>query len=94
MKKPPTKAESEYMCEVALLGCLRCKSPYAELHHPHYCMGKRSSNYDVIPLCPVHHRHGKFGDCVHNGLKTTQINWGITESQMVEKVKELLGNSE
>ena len=89
MKKPATKKEREWMSMVADLGCLICGAD-AELHHPHYCMGKKSSNFDVIPLCSLHHRHGQFGDCIHNGVKTTQIFWQMTERQMVEKVKKLL----
>ena len=92
--KPATRAEKAHMDKVAALGCLICKCPLVELHHPHYGMGKRSSNYDVIPLCLAHHRSGRFGYCIHNGAKTTQINWGMSERQMVEEVKALLENSE
>jgi hypothetical protein len=59
------KAEKLHMSKVAELGCIACiKLGYedtpAELHHiKKGSMGKRASNYEVIPLCPHHHRTSK-----------------------------------
>ena len=53
-----TKEEKEHMGRVASMGCVICRnlglgeSP-AEVHHiGNGTMGKRASNYEVIPLCP------------------------------------------
>lgn len=86
--KAKTKAEKEYLNKVAALGCLRCGRP-AEIHHVKYGMNNRPHS-QVIPLCPYHHRQGPFGDCIENGKKTTQKNWGITEAEMLDRVKYLL----
>jgi len=69
-----TKPEKEYMNRVANLGCICCHqlgfpdSP-AEIHHIRSGQGmsQRASNYDVIPLCPVHHRTGDYGTAYHRG---------------------------
>ena len=50
------------MRKVADLGCIACRKlgyedTPAELHHVKKgTMGKKASNYEVIPLCPHHHR--------------------------------------
>lgn len=57
-----TKDEKDHMRKVAEMGCIACRKlgyydTPAELHHiKKGVMGKRSSNYEVIPLCPYHHR--------------------------------------
>jgi len=62
-----TSKEKKHMDSVAQLGCIACAklgwydSP-AELHHikDKTGMGRRSSHFEVIPLCYVHHR-GEWG---------------------------------
>lgn len=58
-----TKAESEHMSKVAELGCIACfidgnHGTPPELHHIRETAGagQRASNFEVIPLCPAHHR--------------------------------------
>jgi len=83
------------MSAVAELGCSVCRrmgypGTPAELHHPRSGVGagRRSSNWDVIPLCPEHHR-GNTG--VHGlGTKGFPKYWGFTESDLLEDVKALL----
>jgi len=83
------KAEKEHMRRVAELGCIICGQP-AELHHiNNSTMGKRSSNYEVIPLCHIHHRNGGFGIAIHAGLRTWQENHGY-EKDLLEEVKKRL----
>lgn len=87
-----TKAERAYFGKVAELGCIICFRP-AEIHHLiglQYgsCKGKKSS--DVIPLCPHHHRHGDFGEAVHNGTKTFEERYG-TQAELLNKVRRMLG---
>ena len=62
-KKRATKAERDHMDAVAAMGCMICKMP-AEIHHVGN-QGTKASNYEVIPLCPLHHRHGNVGVAVH-----------------------------
>jgi hypothetical protein len=84
------------MSAVAELGCSVCRrmgypGTPAELHHPRsgVGMGKRSSHYDVIPLCPEHHR-GKTG--VHGlGTKGFPKHWGYTEEDLLNDTKKLMG---
>ncbi|MGL4446341.1 MAG: Ref family recombination enhancement nuclease [Aeromonas sp.] len=64
MAKPSkTRAQRQHLAAVASLGCVVCRnlgfgpSP-AEIHHVRtgQGMGQRASHYNVLPLCPVHHR--------------------------------------
>jgi hypothetical protein len=88
-----TKAEKDYMDNVASLGCLICQSP-AALHHPTSGMGRgqRASHWLVVPLCPEHHQ-GDSG--IHAGAQTFFMRNGYmfahpSEMGMVAKVIELL----
>ena len=90
-----TKDEKRHMSRVAELGCIVCRrmgyvGTPAELHHPRSGTGmsKRASNYDVLPLCPEHHR-GNTG--VHGlGTKGFVKHWGFTEADLLAEVRELL----
>ena len=89
-----TKQEREYMGLVAELGCCVClKSGYetaAEVHHVgNGTMGKRASNYDVIPLCHIHHRNGGHGVAIHSGRKEWEKNHG-KELDFLAEVKSIL----
>jgi len=79
--------ERQYLGRVAAMGCVICRRP-AEIHHllSRKAMGKKRSNYDVIPLCPDHHRNGGHGVAIHSGVKTWEANFG-TEEQLLEAVK-------
>ena len=85
MKKRATKAERDHMGSVAELGCMICKMP-AECHHIGN-QGVKASNYEVIPLCPLHHRHGNVGVAVHSGRRSWEANFG-TERDMLKRVLE------
>ena len=90
VKKARTAAEKRYHTRVAALGCLICCKP-AMLHHVTGAgMGLKSSNYDVIPLCPYHHQQGDFGEAVHNGTEEFESRYG-TQAEMLEKVRQMLG---
>lgn len=60
--RTPTAEEDRHMKKVVQLGCICCRldmgvfSP-AEIHH---LRGKTEdgAHFDVIPLCPAHHRYG------------------------------------
>jgi hypothetical protein len=89
-----TVAEKKYMSKVAAIGCILCKrigyeGTPAELHHPRRGtgMGQRASHYDVLPLCPEHHR-GKTG--IHGlGTKGFPKHWGFDEADLLEDVKNI-----
>ena len=94
MAKAANKAEKEHMSKVAALGCIVCAnmgmpgSP-AEVHHINSgAMGKRASNYEVIPLCHAHHRTGGYGVAVHSGRKAFESLYG-TEQELLEQVTRL-----
>ena len=68
-----TKDERDHMGRVADLCCVVCRNEGlgntpAMVHHiGNGTMGKRASNYEVIPLCPAHHQCGGHGVAVHAG---------------------------
>ena len=71
------------------IGCICCGQP-AELHHPRKHTGyglRSSSHFDVIPLCPSHHRLGKVS--VHLGKAQFEHKFG-TEKELLKKVKKAL----
>lgn len=90
-----TKAEKDYMRRVAELGCILCRhlgygETVPELHHPRTGLGMamRASNFDVIGLCPEHHR-GNLG--IHGmGRKAFERFYGVTETELQEQVAALL----
>lgn len=92
-----TKAEKVHRNAVAALGCIVCRnmgfddSP-AELHHIRATagMGQRSGEFEVIPLCPTHHRTGGYGHAVHAGRVMFEANHG-TERELLALVLALLG---
>ncbi len=83
------KAEKKHLDLVASIGCILCFAP-AEIHHLTGAgMGLKSSNYDVIPLCPPHHRIGGWGVAVHAGTKEFEKNFG-TQKELLEKTRQLI----
>ena len=87
------KEEKIYLNKVAELGCVICKMP-SEIHHIRTGQGhKRASNYDVIPLCPKHHRNGGLGIAIHAGIRTWEAKFG-NELDFLKQIKEKLNNYE
>lgn len=90
-----TLAEKKHMGRVAELGCSICRregneGTPAELHHPRggVGMGQRSKHFDVIPLCPLHHR-GDVG--IHGmGRKAFEAHHGFTELDLLKDTQALL----
>jgi hypothetical protein len=89
------KKESEHMNKVVSLGCIVCfnngfyDTP-SEVHHiGNGTMGKKATNYEIIPLCPIHHRRGNIGVAVHSGRKSFEANFG-TEQELLEQVRGML----
>jgi hypothetical protein len=93
-----TKDEKSHLSAVAELGCAVCRrmgyeGTPAEIHHKRAGTGagRRSSNYDAIPLCPEHHR-GATG--LHGlGTKGFPKHWGFDEDDLLGDVQTLLGKT-
>jgi hypothetical protein len=91
-----TLAEKKHMSRVAELGCAVCRrmgyeGTPAEIHHLRAGTGagRRASHYDVIPLCPEHHR-GKTG--LHGlGTKGFPQHYGYNEQDLLNDTRTLLG---
>ena len=85
MKKKATKQERAYMGRVAELGCVICGG-IPEIHHntKNRGYGAKSSNYDIIGLCPHHHR-GEEG-IHHIGVKTWESKYD-DQDNLVKNVK-------
>lgn len=83
-------ASKRHLAAVAALGCIICRQP-AECHHPRRGagMGRKSSDFEVIPLCPRHHRLGGFGVAIHAGQKTWETKYG-TEAALLTQTLVLL----
>ena len=83
-------AERDYLSRVADLGCIICKMD-AEIHHIRtgQGMGKKASNYEVIPLCPNHHRNGGHGIAFHAGKKAFEAKYG-TQQELMDKTNQLI----
>ena len=90
-----TKAEKLHMSRVAALGCCVCRNEFGlhsepELHHiGNGTMGKRATNYEILPLCPMHHILGGIGVAIHAGRKSFEANFG-TERELLAQTLELL----
>ena len=91
-----TNAERKHLESVAGLGCILCwhkgiqESP-AEIHHIRTGTGagRKASHYETIGLCPTHHRLGN--EALHvMGRKAFERHHGITELELLVRVKELL----
>ena len=92
------KADREYLNKVASLGCRLCarlgygESP-AEVHHQRTGTGagKRASHRRTVGLCPAHHR-GPQG--LHGlGRRAFERIYGVTEIELIEEVRTLLGET-
>ena len=85
------KSEKEHIKKVLSLGCVACKqlgyfTPGCEVHHiGNGAMGKRASNFEIIPLCPTHHRIGGYGVAVHAGRQAWEKQFG-TEQDLLKMV--------
>ena len=89
-----TKHMKQHMQKIADFGCIICyKMGYpntpCELHHikDKTGMGKKASNYEVIGLCPTHHRQGK--ESYHFSPKAFTEKWG-TQRELLKLNKELV----
>ena len=89
------KAEREHLDRVASLGCICCLQEGhgyvpAMIHHINSgAMGKKSSHFETIGLCKIHHQQGPMGVAVHAGKRTWEAIHG-TERDLLKKVQVML----
>lgn len=95
-----TKAEKQHLGRVAALGCIVCRNEgFGETpaccHHIRagQGMGQRASDFEVIPLCGIHHQQGGHGVAIHAGQKAWEARYG-TERELLTQVRQLLGITE
>ncbi len=88
------KDEKRYLSMVQDYGCIVCRrlgflDTPAEIHHVRFSVGasQRASNYDVLPLCPHHHRTGGYGEAFHAGPKIWQEKYGH-EKELLHVIKQ------
>jgi len=78
------KDEKAHIAKVVENGCIICQQP-AEAHHLTGAgMGLKSSNYEVIALCPRHHRYEE--GIHHIGKQTWELKYG-TQQELLEKTR-------
>ena len=96
--RKPTKAEKDHMRNVVDLGCIVCLNQgigsLAEVHHMDG-KTKKGAHFKVLPLCYVHHRHGRDKEPIsrHPYKKRFEDAYG-TEEELLEKVGEFLKKDE
>jgi hypothetical protein len=93
------KAEKAHLSRLADLGCVACyldgnAGTPAEIHHIRagVGMGRRSSNYAAIPLCPSHHRglNHPGTPSIHLSKRAFIDRYG-TENDLLKVTEDLLG---
>lgn len=74
---------------VAQLSCAICGVFPVEVHHcicARYGQG-RASDFDTIPLCPMHHRNGMLA--IHSGKESWVKRYG-TDTSYLRQVADML----
>ena len=99
----PTKSEKTHMGRVAELGCIVCRNQgyghtpreMTAIHHVRagQGMGKRASNFDVLPLCARHHQTGGYGVAFHAGRREWERRYG-SEVDLLAQIMGLLDGKE
>jgi len=93
MAKSATVKEKKHLDRVAGMGCIACVNSgfgetEAEIHHiSNGTMGKRASNFEVIPLCHAHHRTGGYGIAVHSGRKAWESEHGTEQELLIQTME-------
>ena len=91
-----TNEEKRFLSAVADLGCALCRrlgyfDTPSEIHHLRNVglgIGVRNSNFNVIGLCPEHHR-GATG--FHGlGRKGFEKRYGVTQEELLQDTLDLL----
>ncbi len=94
-------AGRRHLSAVAALGCIVCRNAGmgatpATAHHIN-CQGwgMKSSDFETIPLCPIHHQYGdgtekyKGHISVHRGLESFERRYGTERELLGQTLREL-----
>ena len=96
--KQHSSPETAHIKAVVALGCIVCHcagdldTPCTVHHVNSGGMALRSSNFDIIGLCPAHHQTGGYGVAIHAGKKTFEDKHG-TEQFLLTKTSELINGA-
>jgi len=85
------KAARKYVGMVKQLPCAVCGAPGpSDAHHViHDRYGSRkSSDFDVVPLCKLHHQDGP--DAIHNGKESWREKYG-PDHGLIEQTRKRVG---
>ncbi len=53
-------------------------------------MGRKSSDFETIPLCPTHHQYSGHGEiAVHDGLESWEARYGTERELLIQTWDEL-----
>lgn len=97
-----TNEEKKHLGKVAELGCIACllmgmPGTPAEIHHVRAGKGRgqRASHFEVIPLCPFHHRGTQHPHIpsIHLAKRAFIEQFG-TEHELLDRVRRLIGAEE
>ncbi|MDA3806761.1 MAG: Ref family recombination enhancement nuclease [Thiomicrorhabdus sp.] len=97
-KRRMNKHDREYLSKVADLGCIVCRNngfpdTPTEIHHLRSGAGAGQRSKQAIPLCPIHHRTGGYGEVgFHQLPRTFEDRYG-TEDELLGQVDLLIGIS-
>jgi hypothetical protein len=92
-----TRADGKsHLARVAALTCVVCrneglgKTP-AQAHHINCAtMGRKSSDFETIPLCPTHHQYSGHGQlAVHDGPERWEARYGTERELLAQTLCEL-----
>lgn len=87
------KAENDHIARVVGMGCIVCvnleygETPAVPHHIGNSSMGMKSTNYEVIPLCPHHHNQGPVGESVHSGRESFEANFGTEQELLLQTLQ-------
>ena len=84
------KVAKAHMARVAELPCLVCGARPVEVHHEHIHAPK--SDWNVMPLCPPHHRR-EFGPGARHYSPTAFFAEHGTAEELLARVADILQNS-
>lgn len=90
MASPEGKAAAEYMGLVKQLPCAVCGAPApSDAHHCFHGRygARKASDFDVIPLCKIHHQDGP--EAIHNIKETWAAKHGPDYSY-IEQTRKLV----
>ena len=98
LKPPPMTAAraregKAHMARVAQLGCVICGARPVECHHCFHgrYSQRKASDFDVIPLCPRHHRLGS--EAIHADKAAWLDRWGPDHGYLASVADLLAGGT-